>query len=478
MKIEKNTMNASLLKYLVLSTGLHADALECHVAENREVIHQLQFDAKRMNDLEQQLESAVAAAKRIGAVGGVLLAARSAREAQGAKTSSTSSQPQVRWTPSSGIGQSVGDALKFASLATDFSVDSSPVEASQVIANAEANVTRIRHAMMLAENNSVELKLRKLEALKAQVGKAPSREELLAASASFCFSPEVEKLWSTKRVTAPSCEKGPDGGDNDDDSEIGADSSESSYFVSLVHGAVERFKRRYLDAISVLRLVESDEALGAMTSAEAETLDVAAAKRLCSASLYAQQLSNPQMNADLRTVLALENADSQTLASHYDDMCERYWTRGPDVLLQRSTRSTSSSDSMIGATPAFFLPKEWQCASALQASLQSETLPPARHILCNRFSFADLQELQSLEMLRVEVQAKILNSVLFSGDDGSDEVGKVDDEAFGTSNRRQWVRDAADAKIALALRSICNETSTSNISWPVLARKDDSDSNA
>jgi hypothetical protein len=44
-------MNTALLKYLALSTGVHADALEYHVAENRRVLHQIASDARRLAEL-------------------------------------------------------------------------------------------------------------------------------------------------------------------------------------------------------------------------------------------------------------------------------------------------------------------------------------------------------------------------------------------------------------------------------------------
>ncbi len=534
-------MNIALLKYLALSTGVHADALECHVAENRSVLHHLASDAKCLTQLEAQLEAAVAAAGRIGTVGGVLLAARSARAATGGGTGGGGAGGQISsmlqgarrvvsasaaTTPGSSSGgargaqpqqqaatarmvqqcptaaaaaspqsiQSAGDALRLAAMAVDFSDASMApkIAPDQAIANAEAAVARLQHAMVVAERQSVEWKLRRLEGLKATAAaRRPSREDLLDASAGFCFAPDVEALWNTRindayskrsQRHANNFNQVDDVVHEEDDAAIDGQAP-PSFFASVLHGAVERFKSRYMEALEMLRMMEADSAIEAMTleplAAAADRLNVSAVKRVCSAVLYAQMLSSPQHNSDLRLVLDLEQADAHTLGHHFERLCATYWTRGPDPLAAATAggdacRRVAGASSCVGLSPSYFLPQDWACTRALQAALQRETLPPARHVLCDRFSFADHQELLSLEILRVEVQARVMSSVLFSGG-GDDDYRST--AAMTPSVGRGWVRDVASARAALVLQECAASlvARSSSISMPVLARIEDDD---
>lgn len=249
----------------------------------------------------------------------------------------------------------------------------------------------------------------------------------------------------------------------------------------------------------MLSMVEVDDSLESLAleplAASAEKLDVGAVKRVCSAVHYASHLSNPMSNEDLRVVLDLEDTDSQTLAAHFERLCDSFWTRREDPLYKQfqvsmeqwdDTASSSSSKkkrrssdaSLVGATPSFFLPQDWECASALQKIIARETLPPSKHVLCNRLSFANHQELLALERLRVEVQCRIMNSVLQSGSGSDDEQSRhhhgAGSSLFTTGGC--WVRDVASAKRALSVRACTmGNLALSNLSWPVLARVHEED---
>lgn len=228
-------------------------------------------------------------------------------------------------------------------------------------AHLEGELGKLRAELALAEKNSLETRLHELERAKLTLVKA----NIPAARASvekFRFSPQVEACFYGEkgaRVSPLTAE------------ELGA----------AIDRTLRRMSSRFCAELEhIIDLGESDDPI-----------------KIHSAMRYMNAVLGPE--ADF--VLELGILAPDALIEHYNNFQKSHPCCAP--ITEPQTNSSNLSSVMYGFAP--------QTVVAEMSSPQ-RTLPPAKHILTDRFTFSTVKELQELQRLRCEYQRRRLEEEL------------------------------------------------------------------
>ncbi|RNF14411.1 uncharacterized protein Tco025E_05853 [Trypanosoma conorhini] len=433
-----------MLRFAALSSAVHADAVECLVDDTRSVVSRIAADAEQLDALEGHLAELLEEQRRLRAVCDVLSRSRTARgktgparpgehPTQGRGTLETRS---VEASPGVAAASSIGNVLRFAAKAgTEEDVRTRTPSARRGLeATGEASVgstqdakdadgeetideqvERVESEVRLLDSMSVKTKLRELESLKRQVGDLNANAIMERYVGSFDFNCDVERLWNAK-----------------------SDILNSANMDLFIARACQRFSGRCEDALNVI--------------SDFSTYEEGDAARVLGSLLYLEALTSLH-NYDAAAVRTLQGLDEDAALSYYREK-RRVATVGTTVRRSRV-------ETVLGPEEFVFLPEDWW-SSQLLVTPEAIQLPPARHILTPRFSFAEAKELNTLQSMRVDFQRSVLDAII--------RMPKALGELQEQTVLQPAQEEARDAGVAL-LRLLLGEEESGVGVWATVARR-------
>lgn len=446
--------NVELLRFVALSAAVHADAVQCLADDTRRVLSQMAVDGDQLEALEAQLTDLLQKQRRLHTLRDAVTKARQERSEEsgsGCKSSGSrapkSTAPVIPPTSAGNVDRNIKCILQFASRAvekdeiqpigtrrskrvtvtpTSFlpkipheertettcdSTDGGREEKEDTECTIDEEVERLKMEIRHAEAMSVEKKLRDLEALKQQVKEVDANSLVQRYVGSFSFPMEVEELWRGNNVL--NC----------------------TNIDTFVSGACKRFAWRYDDALRAI----SDFPLS-------EASDAA---RVYGSTLYAEELTSSS-NYDAVGVQVLERSGESTLPQFYRR--KRRLARVSAPFRRRAV------GTVLGPEEFTFLPTDWPATQLILPPAEGH-LPPAKHIMTPRFSFASTDELKALQSLRVDIQRSAVAAFM--------DASKALDELMNPTTLQ---RDGIDYKATL-IRLLEAERKGSSRVWTTLARE-------
>lgn len=439
-----------LLRFVALSTSVHADAVQAAADATEAALLQMRSDEETLNYLDLRLQGLLKDQRRLHEMHEAIARSKEARrqtdsllreqqrrlEAEqdrayglSGKCIQSSRRPQMQRSKGYNVTASCDDEDGDANELGSASGSLAQRDAERAVGSIDAEVERTKRLVAETNRTSIRAKLLELETLKGRVrnvdGKALAKELVVG----FRFPPEVEELWGGREESAEEVGSGGEksrAGSTAAASRASAahpkrstrrlcsESEETNAELPRCHSVVnhtnidlllaratQRFTGRYKDALEVLTRTAMDsncspqQAFGSL--------------------LYADYLDAADGNPDASAVQALQAFGRSTLADHYTEKCSRAVVdqRISDECLTGSGANTAGpSPSVLSAYEFCALPTKWTATAALTALPEDELLPPARHVLTERFSFSDVKELRSLEKLRVDIQRQLVKDVV------------------------------------------------------------------
>ncbi|CUG86240.1 Hypothetical protein, putative [Bodo saltans] len=446
----------SRLGNICISVGTHRDYLQRHVEHLEAVERQCRRDVSEIESLEEQLSKAVASAERVASMSRVLETARRST------TNPTRSPHQVQHQqqpqqPIVTSTTSMTDIIRFSKAAESFDGEAGATSAMLThVDTAQAQVARLDFKLQDRTNVSVRNKLARLEALKSSCREVDVVQCLQDSFTMFQYSPEAEEMFFS--VPSSSAQPPPPRSSTEQskqskpqraslvgelpihsEDEIAARDKRlvrSSNVAKVLQGAVERLTLRYADALNAL--VQS----GSTFIADQKNGDI---DRLLYAAGFSQLLADASSDSVQFASYLRTTVQNPTLAlqQEYDYLC-RKWVATAKVPNPRfngggdevTALGAATNIAIINAQPHIVLPMsvssraaqsseqdgsddEWSMwskkllsTSPLHNDDAPPVLPPAKHILTQRFSAADVEELQSLEKLRIRIQQTVAERLL------------------------------------------------------------------
>nr|CCC90147.1 conserved hypothetical protein [Trypanosoma congolense IL3000] len=475
--------SVDLLKYLALSAAVHADAVQCLADDTNRSLLQMALDSDRLAELEAHLRDLLQKQRRLHAMRDVLNKSRRERnedvvrrEKSGAPCSSLGSRGTSPMEPpgrivrgnsrprdakaaitaavysSRATATSVGDALRFAGSAVEkddilrkgrnrrgnepsvavglpnalskkrveivvdrgnkaesVDMEGEEEEVKETGRSVDEEVERVKAEIEKIEGMSVERKLRELEGLKQRVKEVDANSLVADIVGSFTFPAEVEELWQDECVL------------------------NSENVDNFISSASKRFTHRYEDALSAI--------IDFPLSEESEAV------RVYGSALYGEALASPE-NYDAAAVQALEEMEGTSLSKYYRSKRCRATVSAPFVSREVTT--------VLGPEEFVFLPTDWSAAQSLLPPAEAH-LPPVKHIITPRFSFADTKEMKALQSLRIDIQRAVANNLI--------SICKIFEEVVRPSKSQ---RESIDYKAALIRLIEAERRGTSGV-WTSLA---------
>jgi hypothetical protein len=427
---------------LCLSVGAHRNYLQRHVEQLEVVERQSRRDHVDIENIEEQLSKAIASAERVATMSHVLEAARRNNAPAGQQRFAAQVQsPQQNSSVTSTT--SMADILRFSKAAESFDGEAGATSAIMThVDTAQAQVARLDYKLRTRTLQSVRSKLARLEALKASCRDIDVAQCLEDSFSTFRYSPEAEAMFYTSSPShsiPQSREKGmrvapqppvtaTTQGNEQDDGAIQKDPTphdrrlvRSSNVAHVLQGAVERLTLRYADALNAL--VQS----GTSFIADQPNTDV---DRLLYAAGFSQLLADESSDSVQFASYLRATVQNPTLAlqQEYDALCKRWVATSKISRSHGGIERGSAWNSIINAEPHVVLPaslatvsddgNDVDAWSKLLSTLPLHNehapplLPPAKHIITQRFSAVDVAELQSLERLRMRLQQSVVESRL------------------------------------------------------------------
>ncbi|KAH9577538.1 hypothetical protein LSM04_007875 [Trypanosoma melophagium] len=471
-----------LLRFIALSSSVHADAVQCLVDDTQQVLSQMTLEEERLDSLEMQLSTLLKEQQRLNAMQDVVRRSKNSRESDKLFISSEH-QKKLQRTAGTQVTKSkkqsstlsnIEGVLRFASSALEKEdvviltgeqrkrgntkkvspekkedgdsinenrKEEGNTEVIQTEETVDEAVERVKSEIRLLETMSIKSKLRELETLKQQIRDVDGNAIVKQYVGSFRFTREVEQLWRSEDCVI--------------------NGSNIDLFIARACG---RLVGRYEDSLSVIDKVASDGVLSMDRDMyryrdsyrDREEDDKDFGGRVFGALLYAAALTTPN-NTDAAAVVALQSL--QFLHSvdslHAILQC-------PVMGVLREGRGV---ETVLSQTEYGVLPADWRSAGVLSTP-EDIHLPPARHILTPRFSFADAEELKELQTLRVDFQRELLNTFV--------RMPKVLDELRqqDSVSRQEEERKEEDVErdVCVALVRLLKGKESSGSVWTTVAR--------
>ncbi|CBZ30321.1 conserved hypothetical protein [Leishmania mexicana MHOM/GT/2001/U1103] len=479
-----------LLRFLALSLAVHADAVCCAVDDVEAAIVELSTNDEHLDILENELAGLLDRQRRLHVTRSMIAFSQDERrrgmELRRSVQASTqqygNKRIQTSRTPSNrsaslmgGTPRRPGERLSVdlfpgepeqeygasavstrgLSTATSSTAPCAGSEADSV----DAQVERLKARIMHLDRYSLRGKLLHLEKQKNAV-KEIDLENLVARVVDpFEFPASVRALWcgaassrstgsqtsSCAPFTAASHRSARSGDVTLAQHATGKGSVVNHTNIDLLLArACQRLSGRAADALEALASTNVSEA--------------SAAAHLLGCMVYAAELDSSG-STDLAAVQELQRMPRDTL-SHLYDQC----VRNSVCEAKLDGRCFGVRGTVLGAQDFNALPAEWATSQSLSHVPLDEILPPVRHLLSPRFSFADVAELKQLQERRVALQEKLVKLLV----EGPEKEAELLQDIAGSPRDRA----AAAARLAVAEMT---PVSTSVHAWKtmVLARGDE-----
>ncbi|KAG5468257.1 hypothetical protein LSCM1_02235 [Leishmania martiniquensis] len=466
MATESPSGGVDLLRFLALSLAVHADAVCCSVDDVEAAIVESSTNDELLDALENELVVLLDRQRRLHVTRSII--ALSQEERRRGVQLRQSWQPS---TPSHGgkrIQISVAPSSKSVSLSggkgsprersltgasTDYmelergatavsarglsTTASSPAPRAESEVDAvDAQVERLKARIAYLDRYSLRGKLVQLEAQKRAVKEIDMRDVVTKVVDSFEFPASVRALWCIP--ASP-----PSGGSRAGSCAPQAKASRSrtrfgdATLPQLATGLGAVVNHTNIDLLlsrACQRLTgRASDALRALASTSVS--EKSAAPHVLGCMVYAAELDSSG-STDLASVQQLQMMPQDTLSRLFE-ACVRNGICEAKV----DDRCFGARGTVLTAQDFNALPANWAAAQSLSRVPMAEVLPPVRHLFTPRFTFADVAELRRLQARRVELQEKVVTSL----------VGRLAKEREALHGVPGSQRDCAAAAARLAL---------------------------
>ncbi|CCW60612.1 unnamed protein product [Phytomonas sp. EM1] len=421
MTDEENTYD--LLRFVALSTSVHADAVQCAVDDLQKVVHQKHSEEALLKVYEKELNELSEQSKKLHVMHRLVTVSREERQkgkplrAAGSEVSYGGSDkkhiqstrrpkgvhPDTRCRPKPRLARPTGEVTPFKPGADD-STPTIPAESESIAQTTlalDAQLAHLKQRMAELDAMSIHTKLTTLESLKRQASEVDAAAILQRHVSAFEFPPEVRRLWGEKAAASsfpaakptrqtPSIRKKNNLGDfapEDSNPVVNLHTIDP-----LIDRACRRLNARYQHILDVL-------------ATSGETLEDDA-QRLLEHLLYAEKLESPD-NDDVAAVQTLQGLPLEAFTAHDARERSRFSAEA-----QLAERCLGRPQTVLSRLSYCALPMAWETTRRLSETPLESFLPPARHILTPRFSFTNLSELNRLDRLRVHAQRLFLIPLL------------------------------------------------------------------
>lgn len=476
-----STNALDLLRFLALSLEVHCDALCCAVDDVEAAIVESSINDELMDGLEEELAGLLDRQRRLHA-GQAVIALSQKERMRGSEIRRERRPPTQPWgdkriqtsrTPSRATSVAAGQqgALR-SSQQTKNVADREPslddvstrclstAEESLAadVASVDRQVEVLRAKIEELDCYSLRGKLLQLEKMKRAVKDVDLEAVVESVVDGFEFPAAVETLWAADKEpslsftssSAPAVPRGHGASPSrrtalTDDLTLAQHAAGKGHAVNhtnidlLLARACQRLAGRSVDAL---------EALASTTVSEES-----AAPHVLGCMVYATEFERSE-RGELRSVMELQTMPSDALARHY-----HRWKNAAICTASIDARCLGARETVLAAQDFSALPSDWATAQSLSRVPLEEVLPPIRHLLSPRFTFANAGELRRLQATRVALQRKVVRFLL-EGSDSDEELlrqlpGSTQDHA------------AASARLAVAE---CTPPTVSGHAWKTLMR--------
>jgi hypothetical protein len=169
----------------------------------------------------------------------------------------------------------------------------------------------------------------------------------------------------------------------------------------LLARACQRLAGRSVDALEAL--------------ASSNVSEESAAAHVLGCTVYAAEFDRAAQG-ELAAVMELQTMPRDALSRLY-----RQLERNSICTAKVDARCFGARDTVLAAQDFSALPADWTTTQSLSRVPLEEVLPPTRHLLCPRFTFANVAELKMLQTTRVDLQRKIVQFLL-GGQESNEEL--------------------------------------------------------
>ncbi|CAJ1023197.1 hypothetical protein Q4I32_003161 [Leishmania shawi] len=472
-----------LLRFLALSLTVHTDAVCCAVDDVEAAIVESSTNDELLDTLEKELAVLLDRQRRLHVTRSVIALSQEERRRgmelrrsgqtstqryghkriQTSRTTSNISATQMHDTArysserfSRGVSpdkmeQGYGSSAVSAH-ACSTAASSAPLCAESEADSVDAQVERLKERIMHLDCYSLRGKLLQLEKQKKEVKEIDLEDLVTRVVDSFEFPAAVRALWCSGASPCLACSGIGSSAPHKRASQSCARSRDATLAQPATrkggvinHTNVDLFLARACQRLSG-RAADALQALASTSVSEQS-----AAAHVLGCMVYAAEF-NASERADLAAVQQLQTMPRDTLSRLYDQC-----VRSSVCEAKLDGRCFGARGTVLAAQDFSALPADWATTQSLSQVPLDEILPPVRHLLAPRFSFADVAELKRLQVKRVELQEKIVNFLL-----GRQE--KDEELLQGISGSQ---RDRAVAAARLAVTEV-TPASTSAHAWKTM----------
>lgn len=439
-----------LLRFLALSLEVHTDAVCCAVDDVERAIVESSTNDERLDALEEELADLLDRQRRLHAAHSVIALSQEERR-RGAElrrsrlpltqsfgekriqVSRPSSQPvaglsAMRVARHTGVtGEDLTTGFSAADASTrGFSTGAPSEAATQLQAELEvvdAQVERLKSRIQYLDRYSLRGKLLELEKRKKAIKDVNLDDITAAVVDDFQFPAAVQALWGPPPALPTA------GRPRALEASLAEHAAGKGSVVNhtnvdlLLARACQRLAGRATDALEAL-------------SSTSVTEDSVAAHVL-GCMVYAGEFDASD-GTDLAAVQALQQMPPNALSQLYDACV------GGSVCEARlDERCFGARQTVLSAHDFCALPNDWATTQSLTGVALDTVLPPVRHLLAPRFTFADVAELRRLQARRVALQEKIVQLLVGGQEAEAEALAGLE----GASSRDRTV---AAARLAVA----------------------------
>lgn len=334
-------------------------------------------------------------------------------------------------------------------------------------ARVQSRISRLHAAISHMEQEGMKAKLRRLEAAKARVRSSTSASASTSTSperlvGAFRFASRVEQLWGSGGVrgsqpSLPSSTRQSAIGEASESAMCSE--AEVSRIMAQSCGRLVRRYRHALEAMAQTEWNEHSDATRVYTAMlYAHAMEDSFRQRRPNEEVCEDDEGGGGVYADVGEAgfvhemqqRRLDSVEGQTRAMA--EVLAQYQCGAGEVGEVTASRVGHGAAATVLSEYDFCaLPADWAGARALTRIDPRILLPPARHLLTARFSFADVTELKQLQRRRVDVQRRLVHAAL--------DWERVYDGMACLERPRRWPSD----RVAPIRRGLGNESTTSPV---------------
>lgn len=467
-----------LLRFLALSLEVHTDALCCAVDDVEAAIVESAINDELMDRLEEELAGLLDRQRRLHAGRAIIALSQQERQrgsevrrdlrpsaqvwgdkriqvsrAPPRATSTASAQPSL------GGGQSALRAASHDDGASTRGLSTAEVSLEADVAAVDRQVESLKRRIEALDCYSLRGKLLQLEKMKRTVKDVDLAELVETIVNEFQFPPAVQALWASDVAETASASSFiskasvPSRGASNQ-SRLKARSEDvtlAQYAAGRGH-VVNHTNLDLLIARACQRLAgRSVDALDALSSTTVS--EDSAAAHVLGCMVYAAEFERSE-RGELQSVIELQTMEKDALSRLY-----RQWEREAICTADIDPRCFGARDTVLAPQDFSALPADWATTKSLSRIPVDELLPPIRHLLCPRFTFANRAELLELQAARVELQRTIVRFLLGGADTDAELLQSV-------------ARNATDHTAAMARLAVADTTAptVTGHAWKTLVR--------